>query len=147
MKNWQDYVKIQKGINDTSKVFYLTLSEDKEIKEIDGITVIKLLDQYKINLLSTDVVCDLQEYQVGDYVENVLYGFPSVQCISPTDIQREINMIALKTKRGRANINYNNVWYYMGNASYDSPIIVIQYEDKYGVFIHPQFENYGFVIV
>lgn len=60
------------------------------------------------------------------------------------------NQIAKQSRRGpgntRANIENLSAMYYKGNAQFDSPIIVSEYNGKYAITKHPDFEKYGFVV-
>lgn len=57
--------------------------------------------------------------------------------------QKAKNRIAQLTYRGAGNTQYGNSLFYKGKE-YDCPVIVSNYDKKYGVFKHPDFEKYGF---
>ena len=64
--------------------------------------------------------------------------------------ERIKNQIAKQSRRGMANIRAKienlSVSYYKGATPYDSPIIVSEYEGKYAIIKHPDFDKYGFVV-
>ena len=42
------------------------------------------------------------------------------------------------------NRRWKNSYYYMGDGLYDSPVTVLQYEDRYSVMLHPHAQSFGF---
>lgn len=55
--------------------------------------------------------------------------------------------IAKQTLRGRGNITYKDYIFYVGSNTFDSPIIVCNDGDKFGLFVHPNVSNYGFKVI
>lgn len=61
-------------------------------------------------------------------------------------LQSKKNYVARDTRRGPANTNWKNVWFYNGKTVIDRPIIVSEIKGKYAIFMHPDFKKYGFKI-
>lgn len=143
MNNWRDYVGYQ-GINsddfeDKTKpitAFYLTAMEDGR----NGFHILRL------PFMPDEVV--LTDQEVGVKVEELLNEFPTVQHSQNDnpgiDLERAKNQVAKDSRRGSAQTNYNNAWFYKGSTQFDCPIIVCGIDDKYIVLKHPNFEKYGF---
>lgn len=143
LENLQQYAAIQE--NDEGEIKYICW------KNNDGAIS-----------LTVDVLenceCTLSESEMLTKVEKTLYEFPFTTISSALgDIQTEIqlnrlkNKVALETRRGVANTTYNNVLYYRNNIpnleiDCDSPLFVLKNGDKYGVYKHPDFDKYGFVV-
>ena len=63
---------------------------------------------------------------------------------------RGSNTVARLTRRGPANYQYGNTYYYRGSYDdgIDSPVIILKNSnDMYGIFIHPNVKDYGFTLV
>jgi len=137
MDNWKDYVGFQenKELNKSSiAVFYL-----KVFTENSSLINIRIL---KDNINVSELTLD--ESEIGKKVEEILTEFPTVKVKNDIDLERSKLDVVKKTRRGYVKTNYKNTWYYKGGSAYDSPIIVMSYNDKYFVFKHPDFKNYGF---
>ena len=140
MKNWKEYVGYQKS---SLTLFYLTthatpVARDDEVPHVSlTIEKIKLTEKH----------FTIPERDVGGVIELLLYQFPHKE---PSDekfeLQRHIVNVARETRRGTANKNWKNVWYYSGQNAFDSPILVAEHNGKYAVVKHPAFEKYGFVM-
>ena len=57
------------------------------------------------------------------------------------------NKIAQQNRRGVGNIKFNNTFFYKGTMEFDCPIIVVKNGDLYGIFKHPNFDQYGFNLI
>lgn len=57
------------------------------------------------------------------------------------------NKIAMNTRRGIGNTRFGDTLFYKGANEYDCPIIVVKKGDLYGIFKHPNFEQYGFNLI
>lgn len=143
LENLKDYAAIQE--NSEGKIHYLFLN-----KRDDG-SITLTIDALE------NCECTLSESEMLDKVEKTLYDFPSATISYADDEQKEIqlnqlkNKVALQTRRGVAKVMYNNVVYYRNNipnieVDVDSPIFVLKNGDKYGVYKHPNFDKYGFVV-
>jgi hypothetical protein len=143
IENYKQYVAVQE--NDIGEIKYLTWLQNS-----DGLclTVSELVD----------CKCNLNEIEMLAQVEKTLYEFPvsTINCTRGEQLQ-EIqlnklkNEVAIQTRRGVANKKFNNVLYYRSNIpnmkiEADSPIFVLKNGDRYGVFKHPDFNKYGFVV-
>lgn len=93
------------------------------------------------------------EDELNDIIQSVLLEFPDIGIKNDIEIQLDKIAVARKTRRGVANTNYKDVYFYMNQTAKnpharrcDCPIIVAKYQNKYAVFKHPDFENYGFKV-
>ena len=99
------------------------------------------------------------EESVTDKVKSILYNFPAIaeedlELSTQSDeletlIQNKYgNRIAVQSKRGTANVKYENVILYWGSTVIDRPFIVALNSEsgKYAVICHPDIEKYGFVM-
>lgn len=86
------------------------------------------------------------DQEMNDIAKAALLSFDVKDIANNFDIERLKVKVATATRRGMANTNWNNVWYYKGSTNFDSPFIVGKMdEDKYVLFVHPNFDMYGFV--
>ena len=123
------------------KIIYLTI-KDYEATEPS------------MEIKSESVECSLSEDEMISEVEQLLESFPIYRIDgSATGHMEEIqqlqvrNDIAKNALRGAGNTRFKNSLYYKGdNLNVDSPIIVAEHDGKYGIFKHPNFERYGFVL-
>ena len=139
MQNWRDYVGYQPisltdkdTENTTIKLFYLTAIPG-------GVRILK--EPFDLS----EVV--LSDSEVGDRVEELISQFPSLEIENAVALERAKLQVAKATGRGVATTNYNDTWFYKGANSTDAPIIVCGLEDKYYIFKHPNFNQYGFNVV
>lgn len=58
--------------------------------------------------------------------------------------KRLANRVAMQTRRGVANTKFLDFLFYKGTSPADAPFIVYKFGDKYGIFKHPNAEQYGF---
>ena len=143
MENWKDYVGFQPVADDYEikddvvPVFFLTI-ETQTSKKIAMAILREKIDQS---------LFVLTESEVGDKVEEILNEFPQIKIEHEIELARAKNQVAIDSRRGIANTNYNNTWFYKGLNAFDVPIIVSQLGDKYYVFKHPVFEKYGFNVL
>jgi hypothetical protein len=101
--------------------------------------------QTKISLHVTKIhtECNLSLDQALCEAESILNSFP------PTDMVQHIarNRIAANSRRGAGNTFFADSVYYKGTTNeIDSPVIIVQFDGKFGICKHPLFQNYGFVI-
>ena len=135
IENWKDLVGHEEITAPVGKVFYLTGGDANTDNNI----------MFSIN--RGYVECMLTEDELCDKLDTILTSF-STTC--------ENNMIAIeqakldsvrKMKRGMSfNTKYKNAIYYKGEKSYDSPVIVGEFEGKFGIYVHPNFNDYGFMV-
>ena len=73
-------------------------------------------------------------------IENTQHMWDMIQT------QKVKTSIAKISRRGLGNTQYGNAIFYKGNSEFDCPVIVSEYNGNYGVFKHPNFEQYGFCL-
>jgi|LakMenEpi03Aug12_release.lakeMendotaPanAssembly.Ray.scaffolds.fasta_scaffold417485_4 hypothetical protein len=128
------YQSINDGL-DTIKVLYLT---------------IKNYDTPSLSIGSESVECTLSEDEMITGVEALLESFPVYPADDSISLQdKELEVIETISKnalRGTGNTRFKNSLYYKGDQPVDAPVIVAEVAGKYGIFKHPNFERYGFVL-
>lgn len=143
MKNWQDYV----GLLPTTPPPVALVCKYDDNDQVISLTTVPV-----------EVECTLTSDEVGIEVERLLNSFPicPVELFDTMEGTREWppelrlckiqNAIAAQTRRGAGNTRWNDIMYYHGSCAIDNPIIVAEDDGKYGIFIHPHFEKYGYQI-
>jgi hypothetical protein len=136
-----NYVAFQQFQNQLDQVYYLTVRNYDALNQngLNNITISK-----------AKLECKLTEAEMVKEVDTILSSFEPYQADSVLDQMATDDEVAIKIeekcKRGIGNTRYKNSFYYKGDKKSDSPIIVAEFEDKYGVFKHPNFERYGYVL-
>lgn len=101
--------------------------------------------------------------QVLEVIENKFKEFPTIEVDKSThelifdkghyhhnyrclNFYKAVSNVAMKTRRGVANIRWNDTFYYNGSHSVDCPIIVSKNLSTglYAVVFHDDFLDYGF---
>jgi hypothetical protein len=110
------------------------------------------VEELSMSINSDKIDCALSEDEMISEVESLLGTFPVYKLIDGPDELVTVhelkvkNDIATKALRGAGNTKFRNALYYKGEQSIDSPVIVAESGGKYGVFKHPNFEKYGYVL-
>ena len=125
IENWRDLVGYQKN---TRHVYYLVYTRDDEGKPC-------------ISIEKSNVACDLTEQKLCEKLDVILTSFPK----SSMSKDRAANQIARQSRRGIAKTEYKRSIFYRGSAS-DAAVIVIERNGKFGIFKHPNFDQYGFTL-
>ena len=130
----------------------------KALGQIQYLTVdVKTVNNTELNnravfptILKATVECKLTEEEMIKEVNELLTSFEPFRMDPVTDrtvTEDEVSFkIQEKCRRGIGNTRYKNSIYYKGDTATDSPIIVAEFDDKYAVFKHPNFERYGYVL-
>ena len=125
IENWRDLVGYQKN---TRHVYYLVYTRDDEGKPC-------------ISIEKSNVECYLTEQKLCEKLDVILTSFPK----SNMSKNRAANQIARQSRRGIAKTEYKRSIFYRGSAS-DAAVIVIERNGKFGIFKHPNFDQYGFTL-
>ena len=125
IENWRDLVGYQKN---TRHVYYLVYTRDDEGKPC-------------ISIEKSNVECYLTEQKLCEKLDVILTSFPK----SNMSKDRAANQIARQSRRGIAKTEYKRSIFYRGSAS-DAAAIVIERNGKFGIFKHPNFDQYGFTL-
>ena len=138
----KQYTGFQQLKAPTDKIYYFLM----HLNEADT-TQIKI----KMDIKSATIQCTASEAEMNAQIKELLLSFPKFELLNGEDVQqfgmnRAANLIARNSRRGAGNTQWENVLFYTGGNSSDCPIIVAEHDGKYGVFKHPQFEKYGFVL-
>jgi hypothetical protein len=86
----------------------------------------------------------LTEAEVGDRIEEILQEFPVRDIRNVYELTSAKTKVANDTRRGVANTNVGDVWFYSGTNIVDRPIQVCEINNRYAVFKVPNFAEYGF---
>lgn len=138
--NLINYIEAQNSEVDVTTIYYFnaSVSHDGPFDDIANVLM---------QMTSFVVKCDMDLDESILKIKNLLNEFP----ISNKSLDETKLEIAIRSRRGRGNIEYEDFVWYKGTGSYasfmpmvDGPIGLIKLNGKYGVFRHPQFENYGF---
>ena len=138
-----NYVSFQPLPAEVGLIFYLT-ADVKTVNniELNNSAVLK-------TILKAVVECTLTEEEMIEQVDALLMSFEPYIVGSAIDraaIEDEVSFkIEPKCRLGIGNTKYKNSIYYKGDSVTDSAIIVAEFNDKYAVFKHPNFDTYGFV--
>jgi hypothetical protein len=120
---------------DEMKVMYLTINN---------------YDSPILSIGSESVECTLSEDEMISGVEALLESFPVYPVDGSLTLQdKELEVIETISKnalRGTGNTRFKNSLYYKGDQPIDAPVIIAEISGKYGIFKHPNFERYGFVL-
>lgn len=129
IENWRNLVGVQDSNTSTEKIFYVYTDVDN-----GSTAIVKEHVEYTL----TEEVCDK--------LDEVLTSF-SNRCENDNiAIARAQTGSLRKQGRGIPNTTYKNAMYYRGASHTDSPVIVAEADGKFGIFIHPKFDDYGFMI-
>jgi hypothetical protein len=148
--NWREFVGLQPLPAQAGMCFYMEARVDGAVQDEPA------ANQITISVLKCAIECTMTEQEVSEKVEDMLQQFPiarskctqynttDIEQAHKIEIQMHSNNVARLTHRGFANKQHGNTHLYVGTSAMDAPIIVAQFEDKFGIFKHPKFDNYGF---
>lgn len=129
------------GVRDHGFIFYL---EAKLVEEqVVGIVLTKgvVSEDYAV-YAKDEVLTALKKEMESTFPEFVIET--SVHDVSK---QKAANKVAQQTRRGAANTQFLDFFYYKGSNATDCPFIVYKFGDKYGIFKHPKADQYGFRLI
>lgn len=149
MENWRDFVGHQKtavAIRPIGKARpnRVRITFFKTSVDVDGEKRTTALSVEKLDVPLDEV--NLTDEEVGVEVERLLHTFAHRSSSDPIDIERAKFGVAKRSMRGSAMTNFGKVWFYRGTSAPDAPIIVAEYQGKFAIFQHPNFDDYGFIV-
>jgi hypothetical protein len=133
IKNWRDLVGYEEITAPIGKVHYMKMTSDSD-------------NSVMMQIMKYEVECTLTEEELCDELDRILTSFSNTCENNSVAIERAKLDSVRKMKRGIPNTKYENAQYYKGTTSYDSPVVVGGFEGKFGIYVHPNFNDYGFVI-
>lgn len=136
IENWRNLVVVESASGANCKVKHMHVSYKPDSKD-SGL-------EFKVT--DTPVVCDMSEEQLVEQLDKILTSFSTTCENDRIEIEKAKANSVRKQHRAFPNTSYKNAMYYKGPTSVDSPIIVAEFEDKFGIFKHPNFDDYGFLI-
>lgn len=136
LDNWKDLVLIQpfKSAEEYQKCYFIKsrITNDGEMQVI--------MVAVRPHWIET-------EQELIIYLDTALKSFTN-KC-GKNSIERYKNIVAMTTKRGIPRKRYDNSYFYVNKGTSgecDGCLAVIEYDSKYGVAKHPDFDNYGFIV-
>lgn len=111
----------------------------------------EIIRQFNFQIDKIVVKCDMTEHQVIDEINKVFESFTDRIKINPADprhifeVNRAKSRVAMRSRRGIANTTWGRATYYKGTSNYDCPVTVAECNGKYGIYIMPEYDNYGFI--
>lgn len=128
-------------VRDHGFIFYLESKVDGE--RIVGLVLTKgVVSEDSAIYTKDEVLTALKKEMESTFPEFVIET--SVHDIAKN---RAANKVAQQTRRGAANTQFLDFFYYKGSNATDCPFIVYKFGDKYGIFKHPNAEQYGFSLI
>lgn len=137
IENWRDLVGYEEIQASVGKVHYMKMTSNSD----NGAS-----QQIMMQIMRYEVECTLTETELCDKLDAILTSFSNTCENDAISIERANLESVSKQKRGMPNTSYKNARYYKGPSSYDSPVVVGGFEGKFGIFKHPEFDGYGFMI-
>lgn len=146
MMNWRDVFPIQQLKEPTGKVFHIIVDYDS-MKDTT----------MKLKMISQEVSATLTEEELLVAIDEQLQRFTHTSESSHQyDIIRADNNVARRSRRGRANAEWNGVRFYRSLAfsddpnllarNSDGPFVIAEYDGMFGISLNPNFDDYGFII-
>lgn len=141
IENWRELVGVQtieaaaEPDNNFAKVFYLRFDPTPKP------------DTIHLQILKEVIKMDLTEDQLCEQLDTILTSFPKGQYDnSPIGKARAGNQVARQSYRGFAKVEYKNSIFYRGEThhQFDAAVIVAERDGLFGIFKHPDFDQYGF---
>lgn len=136
--NWKDLVCLQDVKHDLPSDIPINVFYMRTYKQNGGVTISVEKERVPRALIN------LSEEALIKVLNGLVNQFPIVHISNNDQLIAEKNKIATRTRRGKANRNIDNLWFYRGNSSIDGPIVVLEWQGKFTVFTVPNFTDYAF---
>ena len=132
IENWKELVGYQECIGPTGLVFYLDIKGDD--------------NTLAFNTLKDNIVMNMSEETMLEKLDEILLSFTDNCKNDAISIEKAKIESVKKTHRAMPNKTYKNAMFYKGESEFDCSVVVCHFENKYGIYVHPYFNNYGFMI-
>jgi len=139
IENWRDLVAVENIDAPIGYIYYLTISKS-DIRDTTG------KPMQTMSIPKSEVECTLTENELCNELDKILTSFSNTCENDTAAIKRASLGSVAKQKRGMPTMAYKNARYYRGPNVKDSPVVVAEFEGKFGIFKHPKFDDYGFMI-
>lgn len=150
--NFEEYIGFQDCTDGAPYGHLLVFKHRSWVEDIRTLTheeiMDHLLDDAK-QVISMSLSMEKQHVNCTMTLEQALIGAGNWLTTFPkTDknILYANNRIAFNTRRGAGNRKINNITLYKGATKYDCCLAIIKYGERYGIYKHPKFSSYGFVL-
>ena len=154
---WSELIRVtQVNPSGTAKLYTLSLRyRDSEHREID----LTESNSITLDVHKQEVAIDLNDDQLNDAILMALLKFPDFEIdpkTKPYATDKVKNQIARNTRRGVGNTQFEDYIWYQGSRELNTPDATAVFDGafgilwdgfKYGLFIHPDFEKYGYRVV
>ena len=116
------------------KIYYLTVKPKPTV----GLS---------IQILSESIACTLSESKMHQQLDAILTSFPkSNYSFSDIGKARAGTEVARQSRRGIASTEYKHSIFYCGTNQFDRAVFVTERGGLFGIFKHPNFDQYGFTL-
>ena len=138
------------GVRDQGFIFYLEAKIEGET--VVGLSLFKgVVDEDNAIYAKDEVLTALKKEMESTFPEHVIdtngIDEEKLERIVELTKERIANRVAMQTRRGAANTEFLDFFYYKGKNATDAPFIVYKFGDKYGIFKHPKADQYGFRLI
>lgn len=138
------------GVREHGFIFYLEAKLEGE--QVVGITISKgVVSEDNAIYAKDEVLTALKKEMESTFpkfvIETSVHDVAKHEDVVHIRKQQAANKVAQQTRRGAANTQFLDFFYYKGSNATDCPFIVYKFGDKYGIFKHPNAEQYGFRLI
>lgn len=150
--NWRDAFPVQEVGKDKGLVWVLYARYKEPDKDSDPSLVISI-EKVEVELTLTE---DELITQLNETVTKFTHTSRGTHYY---EILRADNDVAKRSRRGKANTEWNGARYYKGIEpkvvegepspiayAYDGPLVVGEHNGKFAIVLNPKFDDYGYVI-
>lgn len=134
-------IAVQKVLKEGDSIFYMQKKEPTAENTLGIAYSIEKTKDYKL---------EYTEETLLETIDNLINKFPRGEQhfdYSFDNINFNDKKVAERCKRGVANTEWKNkARYYKGISEFDAPFFAIECGDKYGLFVHPDFIDYGYTL-
>ena len=139
MDNWKDLVGFQSGNTPPDVAWILEIEHNPNV-------------QFKIK--KHKITIDKTEEEVVAELDKIFSSFTRTVNLKGTDPRaREFHLnrgaveVVRRSRRGVPTTQWKNAIYYNSpTRKFDTALVVVESEGKFGIFKHPNFDDYGFMI-
>lgn len=140
-------------VRDQGFIFYLEAKIEDET--VVGLSIFKgVVSEDNAIYAKDEVLTALKKEMESTFPDYIVSPFDAIALPMCTEESYPLVMkqtigskVAMQTRRGAANTEFLDFFYYKGSNATDCPFIVYKFGDKYGIFKHPKADQYGFRLI